>query len=776
MATVFDLVGKIGLEGIDGVQKGLDDLKPKVNLFDTALKGTQKSLIEVRGGLLGQRDALKASGGDLTDINEKLSENEKQLKDVNVQLAEQQKQWRNLGLGMVAAGTVITGALGLCVKAAASQETAMLRLGNTLRNVGVSYNEVKGSLDDTISSMEKATATSDDELYDAFNQLLIITGDYNDALKLLPIALDLAKGKNIDFNTAANLVGKASEGNIAQLRKLGIQVRDTATQEEILAAIQDKVGGSAKTMADGAEGGAKRIGDSLDNLAKAIGTTLLPMLTALENKISNIIDKLTLWAKENPEVLAGNVTFVGALGLLVTVMGTIVTAAPGFIAMQTAMGLGFWAMLGPLALIPLALALIVAGIVLVISDWDRLVDDFTGSHRVLTKVTKEELKKQVQAQKDANQVMLVDARATNTESVKVLKAHYGTLEGYTKQENKTLMDLARDASVVKGKALDDELKATRSAHDEKMKMLDAEYSAKVKSLDATTNAATQALQDQIDDINSQAESEARTDEDFANVKKLKLLEDAVLTAKTADDKMNAESELADFREEMSNTLKTRGRADRIESLNNQISAIQDQAANQRDAFQTEYDAQKEQEDSLYNATSERLKNEKADLEAALQSELVRLEIERQAFETAEGDKLAKLQDRLREQELDLKAFHDRELARIEAGNYTTVSQPAVAPAGGAGPLSGNTGASWWDQFVSGMNQKYTFPSFASGGIVPGSGPQLAMVHGGETITPAGQSGGIVINVAGSIWSETELADVLERKLYDRLRYQEIQSY
>ena len=507
-----------------------------------------------------------------------------------------------------------------------------------------------------------------------------------------------------------------------------------------------------------------------------MGTTLLDNLTGLVTEMNKIIQSIKDWTSANPEWTAGIVTAAFTVGLLLQGLGTLTMIAPGIVTMATTMGVSFTAMLGPIGLVILALALIIGGIALVISDWDRLVDDLTGSHKRLTKVMKEELGKQVQVQKDASQKILVDARATNTKSVDDLKKHYGVLAGYTKQENKTLMDLAKDASTARGKSIDLEMDAVKQAHTEKMRMINDEYDAKVKSLDAETNAATQALQDQIDDINSQAESEARTEEDFANVKKLKLLEDAVLTAKTADDKMNAESELADFREEMANTLKTRGRADRIESLNDQISAIQDQAANQKDALQTEYDAQIAQEDSLYSALSDRLSNEKAALDMALQSELVRLEIERQSFEDAEGDKLAKLQDRLREQDMALQAFHDRELARIEAGNYSTAATPAVAPAGGAGPLSGNTGASWWDQFVSGMNQKYSFPSFATGGIVPGSGPQLAMVHGGEMITPAGQSGGIVINVAGSIWSETELADVLERKLYDRLRYQEIQSY
>jgi hypothetical protein len=60
--------------------------------------------------------------------------------------------------------------------------------------------------------------------------------------------------------------------------------------------------------------------------------------------------------------------------------------------------------------------------------------------------------------------------------------------------------------------------------------------------------------------------------------------------------------------------------------------------------------------------------------------------------------------------------------------------------------------------ASGANSLYKaitggkIPGFADGGIVPGIGPRLAVVHGGETITPAGAGQPIVINIQGSLLS------------------------
>jgi hypothetical protein len=60
------------------------------------------------------------------------------------------------------------------------------------------------------------------------------------------------------------------------------------------------------------------------------------------------------------------------------------------------------------------------------------------------------------------------------------------------------------------------------------------------------------------------------------------------------------------------------------------------------------------------------------------------------------------------------------------------------------------------------------PHFAQGGIVAGTGPQLAVVHGGETVTPAGQpAGGTVEHVTHShIYLDgKQITEVVERNLF-----------
>ena len=68
----------------------------------------------------------------------------------------------------------------------------------------------------------------------------------------------------------------------------------------------------------------------------------------------------------------------------------------------------------------------------------------------------------------------------------------------------------------------------------------------------------------------------------------------------------------------------------------------------------------------------------------------------------------------------------------------------------------NRGASWV--------RKGQFDSFAQGGIVPGSGPQPAIVHGGETILPRGNGGTfqVNLNLDGSLLAKV-LVDPLRRE-------------
>ena len=77
-------------------------------------------------------------------------------------------------------------------------------------------------------------------------------------------------------------------------------------------------------------------------------------------------------------------------------------------------------------------------------------------------------------------------------------------------------------------------------------------------------------------------------------------------------------------------------------------------------------------------------------------------------------------------------------------------------------------------FVSGIVEKVKW--WQEGGVVPGTGPQLAVVHGGETIIPRGRGfGNISIYIQGGHYLDREagekFAEILGKMLRKELRYQ-----
>lgn len=142
-------------------------------------------------------------------------------------------QWsKKLGAAFAAAGVAAAAYAGKLaidgVKAAIEDEAAQLRLANALKNV-------TGATDDQIKSAESfilktslASGVADDQLRPALERLTRSVKSVEEAQKLVNLALDIAKAKNIDVQTAANALAKANDGQVGALKKLGITLGDNA--------------------------------------------------------------------------------------------------------------------------------------------------------------------------------------------------------------------------------------------------------------------------------------------------------------------------------------------------------------------------------------------------------------------------------------------------------------------------------------------------------------------------------------------------------------------
>lgn len=110
-------------------------------------------------------------------------------------------------------------ALGMSLKWAGEEEAASVRTAALLRQQGVAWGNVKGSLISYFSELERLTAYGDTDLQNAFNELIVSGVDYQTALQNMEMVTRVAYGTQTDLGTAAQYVGRAIQGNSDMLAR-----------------------------------------------------------------------------------------------------------------------------------------------------------------------------------------------------------------------------------------------------------------------------------------------------------------------------------------------------------------------------------------------------------------------------------------------------------------------------------------------------------------------------------------------------------------------------
>lgn len=249
-----------------------------------------------------------------------------------------------VAISAMAAGATIATGLAFAVKSAENERLGIVKLGAALKNVGVNYDDVKESLESVIATTQRKTGIADDKQRDALRKLTVVTGDYKKALNLLPLALDMSVAMTMDAESAAQLLGRVMEGNTGILGRYGIVLKEGATAAEALAAIQQKVGGSAEAAASPLAIMSAALGD----LSETIGGALLPAFNSLLNEnVIPFVEKLTEWIKLNPNVVKSVAMLAVALlagGGLIYALGmlskTIIAVNTALIILQSLTGVG----------------------------------------------------------------------------------------------------------------------------------------------------------------------------------------------------------------------------------------------------------------------------------------------------------------------------------------------------------------------------------------------------------------------------------------------------
>lgn len=181
-----------------------------------------------------------------------------------------------LGLATLGVGA-LTGFLAGATKAAIDEQKGIAKLDAALTANVAGWDGNTGAIEAAITQRENLSF-SDDELRASMSTLVTSTGDVNEALDLQTLAMDLARTKGVDLETASVAIAKASQGSTKELKAMGIELTEGATASENLAKIQKATAGQAEAYAGTMSGKWETFNNKLGDVVENIGSALLPII------------------------------------------------------------------------------------------------------------------------------------------------------------------------------------------------------------------------------------------------------------------------------------------------------------------------------------------------------------------------------------------------------------------------------------------------------------------------------------------------------------------
>ena len=223
---------------------------------------------------------------DTKDFINKLDDADKEAKSFSGRLGSALKTGAMAFAAIGAAAGTAAIAIGVdAVKAAIEDEKAQVSLAQTLKNTVKATDGVIKATEKYIEKTALATGVADDQLRPSLDRLVRSTGDVTKAQKLQQLALDISAGTGKDLATVTEALGKAYDGNLGALKRIGVPLDDVIIKSKDFDAAQKELAktfaGQADAAANTFEGRMARVKIAIDEAKESIGVALLPILEKL---------------------------------------------------------------------------------------------------------------------------------------------------------------------------------------------------------------------------------------------------------------------------------------------------------------------------------------------------------------------------------------------------------------------------------------------------------------------------------------------------------------
>ena len=216
-------------------------------------------------------------------------------------------------LGLATAVGTAAFAIGVsAVKAAIEDEKAQVSLAQTLRNTTKATDQQIAATEDYIDATARATGVADDQLRPSLDRLVRSTQNVTQAQKLQKLALDVAAGTGKDLATVTEALGKAYDGNLGALKRIGVPLDENIVKtkdfDAAVIALSETFAGQAAAAAETFAGRMQRVQIAVDEAKEQIGFALLPFMEKLAKFVTdNLVPAL--------EGLVNGLTRTGKQGL-----------------------------------------------------------------------------------------------------------------------------------------------------------------------------------------------------------------------------------------------------------------------------------------------------------------------------------------------------------------------------------------------------------------------------------------------------------------------------
>jgi cytochrome c551/c552 len=199
----------------------------------------------------------------------------------------------------------------------ATADAEMKKVEASVRAAGFSMESTMPKIDAYSKKMIQL-GFDDEDTAMSVSHLLGVTKDWDQAITANQAAMDLARKKHIDLETATSAVSRAYSGQTRVLKEFGIEVRDGATGMEVLNAVMGATKGQAEAFANSIEGRLQVVKIQLQNIGEDAGMKLFPavskVLTAFSNIAPTLSDLLVALAGTFGDTLTSLMPLLEAIG------------------------------------------------------------------------------------------------------------------------------------------------------------------------------------------------------------------------------------------------------------------------------------------------------------------------------------------------------------------------------------------------------------------------------------------------------------------------------